>query len=149
MKNHKKMYRMISFLIQVKDKESLLMKKFFVLLSCFFLSLTINADNGSIHISEEQYRLVIDVELQFEELIVDSSETKVKFKRGKAILFTLFTGLLGGHRIYLGTHQRTPVLYSITLGGLGILPIIDLINIIFTKELSKFEDVPQIIMWGR
>jgi hypothetical protein len=148
-KNHKKMYRMISFLIQWKVKESLLMKKYFVLVSCFFLALTINADNGSLKLKSDQYQLIIDTQLQMDVLLVDSTTTAVKFKRGKAILFTVFTGFLGGHRIYLGTHQRTPVLYSITLGGLGILPLIDLVNIIFTKDLSKFEDIPQIIMWGR
>ena len=79
----------------------------------------------------------------------DISLHQVKFKRGKAILFTVFTGLFGGHRVYFGTKPRTPILYSITLGGLGILPTIDLINIIFTKDLSKFEDKPQVIMWGK
>jgi len=74
---------------------------------------------------------------------------RVKYKRGKAILFTIFTGILGGHRVYLGTHQRTPILYSVTLGGLGILPLIDLVHIIFTKDLSKYKNVSQIIMWGR
>lgn len=83
-------------------------------------------------------------------LVVDIDQKKPAiFKRGKAILFTIFTGILGGHRIYLGTHQRTPILYSITLGGLGILPVIDLFHIIFTKDLSRYENVPQIIMWGR
>lgn len=72
----------------------------------------------------------------------------VKFKRGKAILFTIFTGLLGGHRIYLGTHHRTPIIYSVTLGGLGILPLVDLINIIFTKDINKFDNKTQIIMWA-
>jgi TM2 domain len=79
----------------------------------------------------------------------DSTTIKVKFKRGKAILFTLFTGFLGGHRIYFGTHHRTPIIYSVTLGGLGILPLVDLIHIIFTKDLSKFEHKSQIIMWGK
>lgn len=143
------MSQMIRFLIQWKVKESLLMKNFFVLVSCFFLALTVHADNGSLKLKSAQYQMVIDAQLQMDVLLVDSGATVVKFKKGKAILFTVFTGFLGGHRIYLGTHQRTPVLYSITLGGLGILPLIDLVNIIFTKDLSKFEDIPQIIMWGR
>jgi len=79
----------------------------------------------------------------------DTVPHEVKFKRGKAILFTIFTGFLGGHRIYLGTHQRTPIIYSATLGGLGILPIIDLIHIIFTKNLSVYENKTQIIMWAK
>jgi len=89
------------------------------------------------------------IELQSDSIIVGNKNTQVKFKRGKAILFTVFTGLFGGHRIYFGTHQRTPILYSITLGGLGILPLIDLINIIFTKDLSRFENKQEVIMWGR
>ena len=72
---------------------------------------------------------------------------EVKFKRGKAILFTIFTGILGGHRIYMGTHQRTPIIYSVTFGGFGILPLIDLVHLIFTKDISVYENKTQIIMW--
>ena len=148
--NHKNMYRMISSLMQRKDKESLFSKKYLVFLSCFLLGLTIKADNVPLKLTAHQEQLIVDTRLQLEELAADTNATtKVKFKRSKAILFTVFTGLFGGHRIYLGTHQRTPILYSVTLGGLGILPLIDLVNIIFTKDLSKFEDIPQIIMWGR
>ena len=148
--NHKNMYRMIISLVQRKDKESLFSKKFLVFVACFLLLLTIKADNVPLKLTVQQGQLIVDAQLQLEELAADTNTTsKVKFKRGKAILFTVFTGLFGGHRIYLGTHQRTPILYSITLGGLGILPLIDLVNIIFTKDLSRFEDIPQIIMWGR
>lgn len=148
--NHKNMYRMIISLVQRKDKESLFSKKFLVFVACFLLLLTIKADNVPLKLTVQQGQLIVDAQLQLEKLAADTNTTsKVKFKRGKAILFTVFTGLFGGHRIYLGTHQRTPILYSITLGGLGILPLIDLVNIIFTKDLSRFEDIPQIIMWGR
>jgi len=145
--NYKNMYRMISSLMQIKDKENLFSKKYLVFVSCFLICLTIKADNVPLKLTEHQEQLIVDTRLQLEELADDTN--KVKFKRGKAILFTVFTGLFGGHRIYLGTHQRTPILYSITLGGLGILPLIDLVNIIFTKDLSKFEGIPQIIMWER
>lgn len=148
--NHKNMYRMISSLMQRKDKESLFSKKYLVFVSCFLLCLTTKADNVPLKLTVQQGKLIVDAQLQLEKLAADTNATtQVKFKRGKAILFTVFTGLFGGHRIYLGTHQRTPILYSITLGGLGILPLIDLVNIIFTKDLSKFEGIPQIIMWGR
>lgn len=72
---------------------------------------------------------------------------EVKFKRGKAILFTVLTGFLGGHRIYMGTHQRTPIIYSVTFGGFGILPIVDLLHLIFKKDISVYENKSQIIMW--
>ncbi len=95
----------------------------------------------------------LKIELTDSVIATDSTllipQKKVKFKRGKAIIFTILTGLLGGHRIYLGTHQRVPIIYAITLGGFGILPLIDLVNIIFTKDLSKFEHNPKVIMWGK
>lgn len=73
---------------------------------------------------------------------------KRKHVRAKAIVFTLLTGPLGGHRVYLGTRPGAPIIYAITLGGFGILPVIDLFHLIFTKDLSKFEQNQKIIMWG-
>ncbi len=138
-------YKKILSFSQRKDKENVFIKKMLVFAVFLFCSFSLKADNVPLKLTKEQNQILLEAELS-----VDSNGVrKVKFKRGKAILFTVFTGFLGGHRIYLGTHQRTPVLYSITLGGLGILPLIDLINIIFTKDLQKFEDIPQIIMWGR
>lgn len=82
-----------------------------------------------------------DVQMEIQE------NGEVKFKRGKAIIFTIFTGILGGHRIYMGTHQRTPIIYSVTFGGFGILPLIDLVHLIFKKDISVYENKTQIIMW--
>lgn len=86
-------------------------------------------------------------------IVADSLSTKKelpkrKHVRAKAIVFTLLTGLLGGHRVYLGTRPGAPIIYSITLGGFGILPLVDLAHLIFTKDLSKFEQNQKIIMWG-
>ena len=97
---------------------------------------------------EESFCNEFYVQVETDSVIVENKGRQVKFKRGKAILFTVFTGLFGGHRVYFGTHHRTPIVYSLTFGGLGILPLIDLVNIIFTKDLSKFEHKSQIIMWG-
>lgn len=80
---------------------------------------------------------------------VDSMNTQqVKGKRAKAIIFTLLTGPLGGHRIYLQTHHKVPILYSVTLGGFGIVAITDLCFIIFKKDLSPFENNDRFIMWN-
>lgn len=73
---------------------------------------------------------------------------KRKHVRAKAIVFTLLTGPLGGHRVYLGTRPGAPIIYAVTLGGFFILPLVDLAHIIFTKDLSKFEQNQKIIMWG-
>ena len=137
------------------------MKKFHAILSLLFLILVSNvrADNivkpfmrdtnSAINFERIKTNKELFLVLQNDSVLVNDVTKKVKFQRGKAIIFTIFTGLLGGHRIYLGTHQRTPIIYAVTLGGLGILPLIDLVEIIFTKDLSKFEYRPQIIMWGK
>ena len=65
-----------------------------------------------------------------------------------AILLTILTGPLGGHRLYLGTKPIVPVVYAVTLGGgLLVIPILDLFAIIFTKDLSKFENNDKVLMW--
>ena len=119
--------------------------KYFLTIICFLLlvgslfSSTIKKDSLSILNGE----IITATELEME--VLDNGE--VKFKRGKAILFTIFTGILGGHRIYMGTHQRTPIIYSVTFGGFGILPLIDLVHLIFKKDISVYENKTQIIMW--
>lgn len=85
----------------------------------------------------------------FTENILVEEPQKVKHKRAKVIILTVLTGFLGGHRIYLGTHQRTPIIYSITFGGFGILPLIDLVHLIFTKDISIYENNTQIMMWRK
>jgi len=114
----------------------------------FFSVLNSKCDN--ISKAEEEFKVII--ELHDSNIVADFDSIiprTVKFKRGKAVAFTLFTGIFGGHRIYFGTHHRTPIIYSLTFGGLGILPIIDLIHIIFTKDLARYEHKSQIIMWGK
>lgn len=61
-------------------------------------------------------------------------------------------GLLGLHRIYLGTKPYMPFVYLGTLGGcLGILPLIDFIAIVSSKgkTLKTFENNPKVFMWSR
>ena len=119
--------------------------KYFLTIICFLLlvdslfSSTIKKDS----LSTLDGEIFTTTELEME--VLDNGE--VTFKRGKSILFTIFTGILGGHRIYMGTHQRTPIIYSVTFGGFGILPLIDLIHLIFKKDISVYENKTQIIMW--
>lgn len=125
--------------------------RYFLTILALGLSFNLLAKN-ELEFSGSQVLVLIELDKSLEKgtLILDVApeNTPVKFKRGKAILFTVFTGLFGGHRIYFGTHHRTPIIYSVTLGGLGILPLVDLVNIIFTKDLSKFDNKTQIIMWS-
>ncbi len=75
----------------------------------------------------------------------DKRTGKQKFA---TIVIILLTGPLGGHRLYLGTKPVVPVVYAVTLGGgIGILPIIDLFAIAFTKDISRYIDNERVIMW--
>ena len=65
-----------------------------------------------------------------------------------ASVLTITLGIFGAHRIYLGTNYTVPIFYTLTLGGgLGILPLSDLILILTTKDISKYYDNPSIFMW--
>lgn len=75
---------------------------------------------------------------------------KPKFKKLKAVLLAIFLGHFGVHRIYLGTSPNVPVVYSLTLGGgLGILPLLDIIAILSTKDLEQFSNNDRVFMWNK
>ena len=58
-------------------------------------------------------------------------------------------GTFGAHRIYLGTRPGVPILYGITFGGFGILPLLDLGHLLFTKDLEPYRHNRQVFMWAR
>ena len=65
-----------------------------------------------------------------------------------ALAFPIPGGILGLHRIYLGTKPYVPLIYILTLGGgLLILPMIDFCVLISNKDISRFENHPGIFMW--
>lgn len=70
-------------------------------------------------------------------------------KRWVAAALALFLGPFGAHRLYLGTTTKVPVIYGITFGGFGVLALIDLGHILFTKDLSRFQGDGRVFMWAR
>jgi hypothetical protein len=65
-----------------------------------------------------------------------------------AAILCIALGPFGTHRLYLGTDYKVPVYYTLTLGGgLGILPLIDLIAIITVEDLNSYRNNPKFIMW--
>jgi TM2 domain-containing membrane protein YozV len=76
------------------------------------------------------------------------SQPRAENKRIVAILLVLALGMLGAHRLYLGTKPWIPVFYLLTFGGgFLILPLIDLLFLLFTKDISAFADNPRFFMW--
>jgi TM2 domain-containing membrane protein YozV len=57
-------------------------------------------------------------------------------------------GIVGLHRIYLGTSPHVPVVYIGTLGGvLGILPFIDFCVLILDKDFDRYIENKKVFMW--
>jgi TM2 domain-containing membrane protein YozV len=64
-----------------------------------------------------------------------------------AIALDASLGLLGVHRLYLGTTVKVPVIYTLTCGGGCALWLIDLGLLIFTKDITPYMDNPNLFMW--
>lgn len=81
-------------------------------------------------------------------LITLLQKATVENKKVTAAILTLTLGMLGVHRIYLGTAPYIPAVYLFTFGGgFFILPIIDLVMILTTNDISKFENNNKLLMW--
>ncbi len=76
-----------------------------------------------------------------------------KIKQRKKIIsavlaFPLPFGIIGCHRIYLGSKPYVPLVYIGTLGGaFGILPFIDFVVLVLDKDISRFENNEKVFMW--
>ena len=65
-----------------------------------------------------------------------------------ALALTVALGPFGGHRLYLGTGPKVPIIYTLTLGGgFGVLPVIDLFHILLKKDLEPYRNNRNIFMW--
>ncbi len=62
-------------------------------------------------------------------------------------LLAVFLGPFGAHRLYLGTSTRVAIIYGITFGGFGVLPLLDLGHILFTKDLGAYRQNDRVFMW--
>jgi len=61
----------------------------------------------------------------------------------------LSLGLFGVHRLYLGTEAHVPVMYTLTLGGGGVLILTDLGLILFSKDIELYSNSGHIFMWRK
>ncbi len=65
-----------------------------------------------------------------------------------ALAFPFPFGIVGLHRIYLGTAPHVPVVYIGSLGGIfGILPFIDFCVILLDKDFERYNNNSKIFMW--
>ena len=98
-------------------------------------------DNLALHTTVQHTKLI--------KLIGALQQATTENKKITAAVLTLTLGMLGVHRIYLGTAPYIPAVYLFTFGGgFFILPVIDLVMILSSKDLSKFENNPKLLMWA-
>jgi TM2 domain-containing membrane protein YozV len=102
--------------------------------------------NDGFMVNESVINVVQD-ELQTNDLYpADTSKAFIKKKTTAAIL-ALTLGMLGVHRLYLGTKPWVPAAYLFTFGGgFFLLPVIDFVAILLADDLSRYENNNQIIM---
>jgi hypothetical protein len=110
----------------------------------FFLFTPVIADTLYVSNGEKVIGFVIQ-----KDTCQSTGDTIIKGKtKAEALLWWLLGGVVGLHRIYLGTSPVVPVFYALTLGGgMGVLFVSDLIAILVTKDINRFADNKNIIMW--
>lgn len=68
--------------------------------------------------------------------------------RAVAIGLAVLLGPFGAHRLYLGTTPKVAIAYGLTLGGFGVVALIDLVHLIVVKDLDRFRNNDRILMWA-
>lgn len=58
-------------------------------------------------------------------------------------------GPFGAHRLYLGTTPKVAIIYGITFGGFGVLALLDLGHLLFSKDLEPYRNNDRVFMWSR
>lgn len=78
---------------------------------------------------------------------------KKRQKKNKRIVAAILAfpfpfGIVGLHRIYLGTAPHVPVVYIGTFGGvLGVLPFIDFCVLLLDKDFDRYINNKKVFMW--
>ena len=89
-------------------------------------------------------------EIQANQNFKDSNVVVSELKHPKrtAAILALTLGMLGAHRLFLGSKPWVPLFYVLTVGGVFfIIPVIDFLAIVTEKNTSKFYNNNSILMW--
>jgi TM2 domain-containing membrane protein YozV len=75
-------------------------------------------------------------------------QAKNKKLTAALLAFPFPLGIVGMHRIYLGTAPYVPVVYIASVGGVfGILPFIDFCMILLEKDVERYSNNTKVFMW--
>ena len=80
--------------------------------------------------------------------LIKKQQRKNKRTIAALLAFPFPFGMVGLHRIYLGTAPHVPIVYIGTFGGvLGILPFIDFCVLLLDKDIDRYLNNNKIFMW--
>jgi TM2 domain-containing membrane protein YozV len=68
--------------------------------------------------------------------------------RAVAIALDITLGYFGVHRMYLGTDPKVPIFYTLSMGGGGLLWLVDLGILIAHKDIEPYINNPRMFMWA-
>jgi TM2 domain-containing membrane protein YozV len=78
----------------------------------------------------------------------EMTEAKRKKIIAAMLAFPFPFGFMGAHRVLLGCKPWVPVVYVATFGGcFGLLPMLDFIAIVCSKDIEQYENNPNVFMW--
>jgi len=123
----------------------------FILISITFFQYSGSAQTDSLISYSNDYQLSV-VENRDTNQISMTQKSEFKYRESKrfvAAVLCLTLGPFGMHRLYLGATPQVAAAYSVTLGAIGILPVVDLLLISFSKDISRFKNNGKVIMWGK
>jgi TM2 domain-containing membrane protein YozV len=133
----------------------------FLFFVCAKLNAAIDKDSEMIFINNADKIIINTTDCELIQVAKFKSPNRVllklrsRLKNSKKITaavlaFPLPFGIVGLHRIYLGTKAYVPVVYISTVGGcFGILPMIDFFVILFDKDTEQFVNNPHVFMWAK
>ena len=88
--------------------------------------------------------VLAEVDLATITVSADGKENNRLVASGLAVLL----GPFGAHRLYLGTTAKVAIIYGVTFGGFGVLALIDLGHLLFSKDLDAYRRSDRVFMWG-
>jgi TM2 domain-containing membrane protein YozV len=132
------------------------LKKILFILLCFFFArihaAVTDRDSAQILVMQDEIitELVDRAHARPLPLLEKIRQKKARGKKLTAALlaFPFPCGIVGLHRIYLGSAPYVPIVYIATLGGaLGILPFIDFCVLLIDKDLEPYIGNDKVFMW--
>lgn len=78
-----------------------------------------------------------------------AAEAGAENARWVASGLAVLLGPFGAHRLYLGTTPKVAIIYGLTFGGFGVLVLLDLGHMLFTKDLDAYRNSDRVFMWAK